>query len=343
MDRKQRIEVDGVSSREFDLPFGVPQGSCLGPLLFTLYASGLVREIQLNFPEVQCHTYADDTQLYISFSPNIANEDHCVSVLEECISHIYKWLLSRNLLLNDKKTEFLICGTSQQVTKLHTESIKVVSAQIFPSECARNLGVWFDSHLTFERHISNVCKSSFYTLFNIRHIRKYLTRQSTEKIIHAFVTSRLDYCNSLLLGLPDYQIRKLQRVQNACARLVCDSPRFSHCSPLLRELHWLPVKQRIIFKILLITYRAIHDMAPLYIQELVTLKSSSNLRYRLRSSEDRLLLRVPSSKSKITLGDRAFMFAAPKLWNALPISIREAQTLDHFKSGLKTHLFNADQ
>ena len=342
-DRKQRVEMDGVSSREFDLPFGVPQGSCLGPLLFTLYASGLVHEIQSNFPEVQCHTYADDTQLYISFTPNITNEDHCVSVLEKCISHIYKWLLSRNLLLNDKKTEFLICGTPQQVLKLHTENIKVVNAQIFPSDCARNLGVWFDSHLTFERHISNVCKNSFYQLFNIRHIRKYLTRENTEKVIHAFVTSRLDYCNSLLLGLPDYQISKLQRVQNACARLVCDSPRYSHCSPLLRDLHWLPVKQRIIFKTLLITYRAIHGIAPVYIQELVKLKHSSEAcGYRLRSSEDHTLLKYPSGKSKITLGDRAFLYAAPKLWNNLPAFVRQAQTLDQFKTRLKTHLFDAN-
>ena len=116
-------------------------------------------------------------------------------------------------------------------------------------------------------------KKSFYHLFNIRNIRKHLTRKSAEKINHAFVTSRLDYCNSLFFGLPDSQLGKLQRVQNACARLVCNSPRFSHCTPLLSELHWLPIKQRIIFKTLLITYKAIHGKAPVYIQELLEMKS----------------------------------------------------------------------
>ena len=248
--RRQQVEVDGIMSKEFDVLCGVPQGSCLGPLLFTLYASGLFHEIQHNFPEVSCHTYADDTQLYISFSPIAAEENHSVFIIEQCIMHLNKWLLSNNLLLNDKKTEFLICGTPQQVSKLQTENIKVINANICPVDAARNLGVWFESHLTFNRHISDVCKNSFYHLFNIRHIRKHLTRESTEKIIHAFITSRLDYCNSLFLGLPDNQLSKLQRVQNACARLVCNSPRFSHCSPLLHELHWLPVKQRIIFKTL---------------------------------------------------------------------------------------------
>ena len=138
----------------------------------------------------------------------------------------------------------------------------MVNAHITPVDSARNLAVWFDTHLTLERHISDVCKKPFYHLFNIRHIRKHLTRESAEKIIHAFVISRLDYCNSLFFGLPDSQLGKLQRVQNACARLVCNSPRFSHCTPLLSELHWLPIKQRIIFKTLLITYKAIHGKAP---------------------------------------------------------------------------------
>ena len=172
-------------------------------------------------------------QLYISFSPTAADENYSVSIIERCIVHLHRWLLSNNLLLNDKKTEFVICGTQQQVSKFGTESLKVIDVDIYPVDSARNLGVWFDLRPAFDRHISEVCKNSFYHLFNIAHIRKLLTQESTEKIIHAFVTSRLDYCNSLFYGLPDNQLGKLQRVQNACARLVCNSPRFSHCRPLL--------------------------------------------------------------------------------------------------------------
>ena len=104
------------------------------------------------------------------WSPITADENHSLSLLEQCITHLHKWLLSNNLLLNDKKTEFLICGTPQQVSKLHTRNIKVVNAHNYSCGlCYRNLGVWFDTHLTFERHISDVCKNSFYNLFNIRH------------------------------------------------------------------------------------------------------------------------------------------------------------------------------
>ena len=244
--------------------------------------------------------------------------------------HLHKWLLLNNLLLNDKKTEFLICGTPQKVSKLHTNNLRVVNAHITPADSVRNLRVWFDSHLTFDKHIAEVCKNSFYHLFNIRHIRKYLTRESTEKIIHALVSSRLDYCNSLFLGLPSNQLNKLQRVQNACARLVCNSPRFSHCSPLLKELHWLPVKQRIIFKTLLIIFKAIHGKSPVYIQQLLELKSSTQMHYRLRSSQDNTLLKHPSGKSKVTLGDRAFLYAAPKLWNNLPLFVRQSLSVNEF-------------
>ena len=161
------------------------------------------------------------------------------------------------------------------------------------------------------------------------------------KIIHAFLTSRLDYCNSLFLSLPDTQINKLQRVQNACARLICNSSRYSRCRPLLNELHWLPVWQRIAFKVLLLTYKAIHGLAPTYIQELITMKSLSQSQstYRLRSSQDPTLLSHPSRKSRPTLGDRAFLNAAPNLWNNLPPCIRQSSSLNLFKSKLKTHLF----
>ena len=156
----------------------------------------------------------------------------------------------------------------------------------------------------------------------------------TEMLVHAFITSRVDYCNSLLYGLPNYQLNKLQRVLNASARLVCNAPRFCHISPLLRGLHWLPVKARIEFKILLITFKAIHGLAPKYLCDLLTFKSSL---YNLRSS-DSILLSMPAVRSK-TLGDRAFMVAAPRLWNSLPKELRAITNVNSFKAHIKTYLF----
>ena len=154
-------------------------------------------------------------------------------------------------------------------------------------------------------------------------------------LVHSFITSRVDYCNSLLYGLPNYQFNKLQRVLNASARLVCNAPRFCHISPLLRGLHWLPVKARIEFKILLITFKAIHGLAPKYLCDLLTFKSSL---YNLRSS-DSILLSMPAVRSK-TLGDRAFMVAAPTLWNSLPKELRATTNVNSFKAQINLLVIN---
>ena len=157
----------------------------------------------------------------------------------------------------------------------------------------------------------------------------------TEMLVHAFITSCVDYCNSLLYGLPNYQLNKLQRVLNASARLVCNAPRFCHISPLLRGLHWLPVKARIEFKILLITFKEIHGLAPKYLCDFVTFKSTLN---NLRSS-DSIWLSMTAVWSK-TLGDRAFMVAVPRLWKSLPKELRAITYVNScFKAHIKAYLF----
>ena len=119
-------------------------------------------------------------------------------------------------------------------------------------------------------HVNRSCKAAFSHLFNIRRIRKFLTHEIAQILINSFVTSRLDYCKSLYYGLPANQLNKLQRVQNAAARLICNVSRFDHITPTLKDLHWLPVKFRIDFKILLIVFKALHGLAPDYISEYKT-------------------------------------------------------------------------
>ena len=158
------------------------------------------------------HCYADDSQVYISFSPNNRAEQLVmVRNMEDCIRDIRSWMLNNNLKFNDK-TEFLITGSSQQLKKLDNISIHVGDSDIHPVPLARNLGCWFDSRLSIASHITKICASSFYYIYNIRRTRKYLSRQSTEILVHVFITSRLDYCNGLLYGLPDCLLNKLQRV-----------------------------------------------------------------------------------------------------------------------------------
>ena len=163
--------------------------------------------------------------------------------------------------------------------------------------------------------ITKICASSFYYICNILRIRKYLSQQSTETLVHAFIASRLDYCNGLLYGLPDCLLNKLQRVQNTCARVT----------PLIYELHWLPIKYRIEFKILFITFKILNFLAPTYLSCLISHRLPSQ--YNVRNSGEKFLLSCPRFKSKATLGDRSFTCAAPKLWNVLPFDMRSASTV----------------
>ena len=152
-------------------------------------------------------------------------------------------MLQDKLMLNDIKTELLIIGTFKQISKLNVNGVVVGDSVVKPSINARNLGVHVDAQLNMEKHITNVCKSAYHGIYNLRHIRKYLDQDSTKTVVHACITSMLDNCNGLLYGLPDSQIGRLQRVQNTCARLICGCSKFSRITPLLRDLHWLPVRQ----------------------------------------------------------------------------------------------------
>ncbi len=199
----------------------------------------------------------------------------------------------------------------------------------------KNLGVILDSNLSFENHISNVTKTAFFHLRNIAKLRNMLSVSDAEKLVHAFMTSRLDYCNALLGGCPASSINKLQIVQNAAARVLTRSRKYDHITPILQSLHWLPIKFRISYKILLLAYKALNDLAPAYLTNLL---SRYNPTRSLRSQNSGLLV-VPRI-AKSTKGGRTFSYLAPKLWNSLPDNVRGSDTLSLFKSRLKTHLFS---
>ena len=328
--RQQKININGTLSNSMDLTCGVPQGSVLGPILFTVYTWSLGRLIHQN--GLQYHIYADDTSIYMSVKPGILDEG--IKQIEQCVAMIQQWMCKFQLKMNDDKTEFMIISSKRLASKFTTQSLTIKDSAIEPSTSVRNLGVFLDHHASMEIHINNLCRGLYFQLKNIRALRKYLDQESLECIIHAFLTSKIDYCNSLLCGLPMSLTNRLQMIQNTAARILTGTPRFQHITPVLKSLHWLPVHRRIEYKVLLLVYKSVKDLAPSYLKELICPYVPSR---RLRSS-DQHLLHIPYTSSSL-IQSRTFSVAGPHLWNSLPYDLRALSNIELFKSKLKTHLF----
>ncbi len=328
-DRTQSVSIGDVISDPKDLDCGVPQGSVAGPLLFTLFSAPLQDIIASH--GLQSVVYADDTQIYFIFHRK--DRLSAVQKIESCVADIRSWCQKNGLVLNDGKTELMYFSSKFTTTEWKPE-VKIGNSVIQPSQQARNLGVIMDPSFSMSSHVNNVCKSAMFGIRKISQIRQYLTQESTAKLVHAFVTSKLDSCNSLLFGLPERDLLKVQRVQNTAARLVLRVSRREHITPALESLHWLPIQQRVMYKILLITFKALNGMAPAFISDLLALYKPSRT---LRSSSARQLC-VAKASTKF-YGERSYSFAAANLWNKLPADIRHSYSLVHFKSNLKTHFF----
>ena len=242
-------------------------------------------------------------------------------------------MILNGLKLNEEKTELLLLSSRYRPSP-SLEFVRVGGETIQPSSSVRNVGVILDPSADMEDQIKKICKTCHFHLTNISKIRTYLDRESTETIIHAFETTNLDYCNAIQYGLPKVLLNRLQLVQNRAARIVTFTKQHEYITPSLTDLHWLPVEYRGHI-ILLLVYKAINGLSPSYISNLLSFCSSS---YSLRSCSNKLL-QVPRSKLK-SYGDRRFSIAGPKLWNSIPASLRNTDSLNSFKKHLKTYLFH---
>ena len=327
-ERFQKVSMNDTVSNSKKLLYGVPQGSVLGPILFSLYASKLSEIMEAH--GLNYHLYADDTQIYMP----VINISSSKTIINSILKDIKVWMHQRKLKLNENKTEvFLINGPS----KNNFSDVEFID-NIKTVDSVKNLGVVFYSKLNFNNHFNHIVKSCNFYLRRLSSIIKYLDKNSAKTLIHAFITSRIDYCNSLFVNLPKKDLKRLQGLLNRAARLIYNLPPFTSISPYLYELHWLPVKARIDFKICLLVFKALNSNEPEYLKDLLFhYQTQSNA--ILRAADDPNLLLVPRLSKHSVFGARAFSYVGPFLFNQLPLCIKQASNTDTFKTMLKTYFF----
>ena len=320
------VKFGDFISSSTPLSSGVPQGSILGPILFSLYLLPLGQIF--NKHGISYHLYADDSQIYM---PLKKESNGSLTPLLDCLNDVKAWMAANFLSVNESKTEVIVFGPRGP----GVVPTDLGSLQPYAKNVVSNLGVKLDDALKLDKQISAVVSSSFYHLRLLAQIKSVLSFEDFERVIHAFISTRLDYCNALYVGLNQASIARLQLVQNAAARLLTGTRKRDHITPVLASLHWLPVRFRIDFKILLFAFKSLNNLAPQYLSELIEVYIPPR---SLRSAAQ-LTLKVTQRTNLRSRGDRAFSAVAPTLWNALPSHVQLAPTIETFKSRLKTHLY----
>ena len=258
-----------------------------------------------------------------------------------CLLDVKTWMSASKLKLNPDKTGFILFGSKQHREKLKgCFPIDILGNPLHPSESVRNLGVWFDSDFSFSKHVQNVCRSCFIQLRDFRRICQYLTHNAAILVANAFVSSRLDYCNSLFRSLSKSNLQKLQCIQNSAARIITNSSRYSHITPLMKQLHWLPVRFRSEFKTATLVYKFLQTGTPNYFT--AQLSSYSNSYNTRHSQSGATFLTVPKFQPSIHKSAKqfgfSFAFDAPTVWNSLPEDVRLSPNVASFRRKLKTYL-----
>jgi len=342
--RFQSVKINKSTSDPKPLVYGVPQGSVLGPLIFILFTYPLSVLIS-GFCNISHQLYADDTQIYIALTPD--NAPTAIPELQSCLTAVQKWMFVNKLKLNPDKTEFIVFGTPLHRSQLsHLFPVELLGNSISPANKVRNLGVIFDSSFNFSAQVSSICSSSYYHIRDFARIRRYLDKSTAISLANALVSSRIDYCNSLLDSISEYDMRRLRSIQYSICRIINRVSRYSNdrMSPHLKSLHWLPIRQRIDFKWYLLIFKIIHYKLPPYFNPYFVPYSSQVATRRSVSGKmflnrDIIPFDRKSHKSKSHY-DNSFCVSGPTKWNNLPQDIRCANTIGIFRRKLKAYLFD---
>jgi len=258
-----------------------------------------------------------------------------------CIDDISAWISSNRLQLNVAKTEVMWCASSRRMHLVPAVPHRVGADNVTPVSFVQDLGVYLDADASMTTHISRTAASCFGILRQLRSIQRSLPRHAVVSLVTSLVLTKLDYCNSLLVGFLAKLLNRLQAVINTAARLVCRAMKADHVTPVLKDLHWLRIQEKIQYKLCVTAFKCQHSLAPPYLSDQLHQVARMEPRQHLRSLSSPALVVLPTRRSSLGPGDRAFLVAAARAWNSLPSIITAASTLYLFRRALKTHLFTA--
>ena len=322
--RTQRVKINESYSDAEPLLYGLAQGSVLGPPLFNIYVRSLYPYIQsLNY---EIEGFADDHQLFKSFLP-VCQVEVLGKGINNCLQAVSKWMDEFFLKLNKTKTKILVLAPPAILSMIEIRGTFLEDSCIRFVSCAKNLGVWIDENLDFASHVRKVVSSSFMVIRAIAKIKFFIPPESLCTIVCSLVLQKLDYCNALYYGINKNEIALLQSVQNAAIRLIDGRYKYDRVplSPVYERLHWLKIEERVLFKLCLIMHKCVWGLAPEAFTEMVVLSNPRTMK-------------VVEKDFSTSYGKRAFSCAGPKVWNCLPVNIREERNIEVFKKLLKSQL-----
>ena len=346
-DRSFSVIIKSAKSGIEIILYGVPQGSILGPILFILFTkdlSDIVKKYGINL-----HLYADDSTLYLALNPlDSVNIESVKGKLQQCLEEIKTWMTYNFMKLNEDKTKIIVFGKRSILKKnssmdfsLNFNGNNIESLDLsLPGmhKEGKSLGIFLNNDLSMQRHISAVRKVCFGVMHNLRNIKEFLDIDTKLTLIKCLIISKIDFCNSLYMNIPQYLINKLNSLLNYCIRFVFHISKRTSTSQYYLKAHILPINFRIQFKCLLLIHKCIHGSAPDYLKGMLKCCNMDE-RYNLRTAGDIFSLDTVHTARTTVFAHRRFSVYAPIIWNDLPGTLRFSEDTEQFKKLLKTFLF----